>query len=306
MSVQLLHQLSSSIEISGFQRQASVRPKGRGWACILLQAKLVLVLGLLSSCTIMPGLENPNTSSMRKLVPPSHPQIVPTLIPITPALIHDQRISNYTYHIAPADVLNVSVWQHAELSPKGLALNQSNAPSTQGAAGQEGYLVNSTGRIYFPLVGSIKVANKTVDEVRRELTQRLKRYLKNPQLNVRVVDFRGRKVYVVGEVLKPGFIPINDQPLSITDALVLTGGLDPNAADPSHIYVIRGRIERPEVYWLNAKTPEALLLAEHFHLQPGDVLYVSSAAATRWNRVINQLLPSIQTIWYTKAIIDTN
>ena len=106
--------------------------------------------------------------------------------------------------------------------------------------------------------------------------------------------------------MKSRFIPITDQSLSITDAISLAGGLNPNSADPEHIYVIRGNIKRPYIYWLNAKTPDAFLLSEHFILKPGDILYVSSATATRWNRVINQLLPTIQTVWYTKAIVDAN
>lgn len=274
---------------------------------MIARVGLLIAVAFLAGCTLMPGLQNPETSKMKKLNQAGQVQVSPTLIPITPTLISDQRISTYTYQIAPADVLNITVWQHTELSPKELHINQSNnAPSTQGAAGQEGYLVNPKGYIYFPLVGNVLVAEKTVDEVRSYLTKRLKQYIKNPQLNVRVVDFRGRKVYIVGEVMKPGFIPLNDQPLSITDAIVLTGGLDPNAADPSHIYIIRGSMECPDIYWLNAKTPESLLLAEHFNLKPGDILYVSSAAATRWNRVINQLLPSIQTVWYTKSIVNAN
>jgi len=266
---------------------------------------LGLALILLSGCGIMPGMQNPNLARMNRETPSSKIQMVPTLIPITPTLIADQRISTYTYRIAPADVLNISVWRHPEFSPRELQVSQvTGLPSTQGAAGQEGYLVNPKGYIYFPLVGNVLVAGKTVDEIRTNLTHRLRRYIKQPELNVRVVDFRGRKVYVIGEVNKPGFVPLNDQPLSITDAIVLTGGLDPNAADPSHIYVIRGSIARPDVYWLDASTPEALLLAEHFHLNPGDILFISSAPATRWNRVLNQLLPTIQTVWYTKAIIN--
>ena len=274
---------------------------------MIARVGILIGMAFLAGCTLMPGLQNPETSKMQRAKSAQAVQVIPTLIPITPTLIADQRISTYIYQIAPADVLNITVWQHAELSPKELHVNQaSSSPSTQGAAGQEGYLVNAKGYIYFPLVGNILVAEKTVDEVRSLLTQRLKQYIKNPQLNVRIADFRGRKVYIVGEVMKPGFIPLNDQPLSITDAIVLTGGLDPTAADPSHIYIIRGSIERPNIYWLNAKTPESLLLAEHFNLQPGDILYVSSAAATRWNRVINQLLPSVQTIWYTKSIVNAN
>jgi len=252
----------------------------------------------------MPGLHNPDTSHMT-ITPSAKVDIKPTLIPITPALVAHDDLSTYTYRVAPADVLNVIIWQHPEFTPKELLVTQGTGlPSTQGAAGKEGYLVNSKGDIRFPLVGTIRVAGKTTDQIRIMLEHRLKRYLKHPDLNVRVVDFRAYKVYVFGETKKSGFVPITDQPLSITDAISLSGGLNQNAADPEHIYVIRGNLYQPTIYWLNAKTPDGFLLAQHFILQPGDILYVSSALATRWNRVINQLLPTIQTVWYTKAIVD--
>lgn len=253
----------------------------------------------------MPGMENPDPSHMTKASSSIQFDVKPILIPITPSLIANQHFSTYVYRVAPADVLNIIIWQHPEFTPKELSVNQlSGQPSTQGAAGKEGYLVSSNGYIYFPLIGNIMVAGKTTEQIRIDITRQLKKYLKHPELNVRVVDYRGQKVYIFGEIMKSGFVPITDQPLSITDAISLSGGLNPNAADPEHIYVIRGNIYRPDIYWLNARTPDGLLLAEHFILKPGDILYVSSARATRWNRVINQLLPSIQTIWYTKAIIN--
>lgn len=266
----------------------------------ILLASLVVV----SCSSLMPGMQNPDHREMIKTNRPAR-QFMPTLTAITPALITQQQSLPYLYRIAPADILNVIVWRHPEFTPKELYANQATSlPSTQGAAGKEGYLVSQNGMIYFPLVGSIKVAGKTVDQVRLALTKSLSKYIKMPELNVRVVDFRGRKIYVFGEILKPGFIPLTDQPISITDAISLVGGFDSNAADTQHVYVIRGNIYRPNIFWLNAKSPYGLLLAEHFILQTGDILYVSSATATRWNRVLNQLLPTIQTIWYTKAIID--
>ena len=258
-----------------------------------------------SGCSLMPGIQNPSLSHMAISKDDSGSiSVTPHLIPITPKLIRQTDISQYVYRISPADVLNVIIWQHPEFTPKELSNNQQSLlPSTQGAAGREGYLVNPEGSIYFPLVGDLHVAGKTTDEIRVELTERLKQYLKHPELNVRVVDFRGQKVYMFGEIMHSGFVPITDQPLSITDAISFSGGLDPNGADPEHIYVIRGDIQQPNIYWLNARTPEGLLLAEHFILKPGDILYVSSASATRWNRIIQQLLPTVQTVWYTKAII---
>jgi polysaccharide export outer membrane protein len=284
-----------------------IMPKSTNGIFMITRLYLFMLVILLSSCSLLPGMQNPNMSQMNKTASADKMNMVPTLIPITPSLIADSRNSQYVYHVAPADILNIIVWQHPEFYPHESPVNQiTTVPSTQGAAGQEGFLVNPNGDIYFPLIGKVAVAGETVDGIRENITRRLTKYLKNPDLNVRVADFRSRKVYVLGEVIKPGFIPLNDQPLSITDAIVLKGGLDPNAADPSHIYIIRGSMQRPDIYWLDAKTPDALLLAEHFYLKPNDILFVSSAAATRWNRVINQLLPTIQTVWYTKAIVNSN
>lgn len=268
---------------------------------------LVFFTLILSSCGIMPGMDNPQVSHMR-FAGPTRVDFCPSLITITPELVACNRISHYVYHVAPADVLKISVWQHPEFSLDEAHPSITGLPTTQGAAGQEGYLVNEEGNLYFPSVGEIHVAGKTVDQIRKLITSRLRYYVKNPAVKVRVVDFRGKKVYVFGEVLKPGFVPLTDQPLTIIDAITLTGGFDPAAADTAHIYVIRRTevIDMPNIYWLNAKSPERLILAGYFNLKPNDILYVSSATATRWNRVLNQLLPTIQTVWYTKSIIRDN
>ena len=243
----------------------------------LTMLKKIGVIGtaaVICSCSIMPGMQNLDTVKMRKLVVPERIEVHPTLIPITPSLIADQRVSTYFYRVAP------------------------------GAAGHGGYLVNSSGKIYFPLVGSIHVAGKTVDELRVIITKRLKKYVPNPQINVRVSDFRGQKVYVLGEVEKVGYLPINDQQLTIADALALSGWLDPKTADPRYIYIIRGNYTAPQIFWLDVKTPDRLLLAERFSLQPRDILYVSSAPIARLNRVLDQLLPIVQTVWFTKSVVQ--
>ena len=269
---------------------------------MLRKMSMVSVAVLLCSCNILPGMQNLDTSHMQKFVAPERVQVHPTLIPITPSLIADQRVSTYFYKVAPADVLHITVWEHPEFLIE-IQTASSNTPGIQGAAGLPGYLVNANGHIYFPLIGYISVANKTVDQIRSDITKRLKKFVPNPQVNVRVADFRGQKIYVLGEVNKSGFLPITDQKLTIADALALSEWLNSETANPREIYVIRGDYTCPQIFWLNAKTPDRLLLAERFSLQPRDILYVSSAPATRWNRALNQLLPTIQTIWYTQAIV---
>lgn len=273
---------------------------------MLRMMALYSFLALNAACALMPGMENLDTAQMRRtpLLPPL--RTVPKLTLITPAFVACRPRKTYVYRVAPADVLNITVWEHPEFNASPLQSTVTAVmPATQGAAGQIGYLVNAEGKIYFPLVGYVVVAKKTVDEIRAEISERLKKYIPNPQVNVRVVDYRGQKVYIVGEVKKPGFLPLNDQVLTIADALALSGGINQDFADPKHIYVIRGPVIRPRIYWLNAKTADRLLLAEHFDLYPKDILYVSSAPATQWNRVLKQLLPTLESIWYTKAITNS-
>jgi polysaccharide biosynthesis/export protein len=247
-------------------------------------------------------MDNLNTTAMRKYVPKERIEVKPTLVPITASLIADQSVGTYNYQVAPSDVLSIHVWQHPEFLIEA-ATTTVGATSTQGAAGTSGYLVNTKGDIYFPLIGYIHVAKKTVDEIREDISKRLEKYVPNPQVNVRVSDFRGQKIYVLGEVGTVGFVPITDQNLTLTDALALSGWMKLDAADPHFIYVIRGDYTQPTIFWLNAKTPDRLLLAEHFSLQPRDVLYVTTAQITRLNRTLNQVLPFIQAIWFTQAVI---
>jgi polysaccharide export outer membrane protein len=72
-------------------------------------------------------------------------------------------------------------------------------------------------------------AGMTVSELRVVLTEALSAYIRNPQLDVRVVAYRSQKVYVVGEVNNPGVVPLDDLPLMIADAISLSGGLTENA-----------------------------------------------------------------------------
>lgn len=263
---------------------------------------------LLGGCgAIMPGMQNLDTSNMQQNIPYERITAHPTLIPITPTLITDQHECAYHYQIAPADVLSILVWQHPEFDFLNTpAAAMATAAGAQGAAGQPGYLVNTDGNIYFPLIGYVHVGGKTIEQTRAEITRRLRKYVPDPQVNVRIADYRGQKVYMLGEVKNPGFLPINDQPLTIADALALAGGINPESANPKYIYIIRGNFAAPKIFWLDAKTPDRMLIAERFSLQPKDILFVSSAPATRWNRVLNQLLPTIQTVWYTQAIVNNS
>lgn len=260
----------------------------------------------LCGCGIFPGMENLKTTKVKKYTGPQRLRVSPTLIPITPTLIADQHISKYYYRVAPSDVLSVTVWQHPEFKMGSSNLSAMTEAADGGGAGMGdlGFLVNADGYIFFPMLGDILVSGKTVEEIRIDIARKLVKYVPDPQVLVRVSEYRSRKVYVLGEVAKTGFLPLNDQPLTLADALAMSGWLNADSANPRAIYVIRGEYTQPNIFWLDAKTPDRLLLAERFSLQPQDILYVSSAPIVSVNRTLAQLLPVVQTIWFTKSIID--
>ena len=282
----------------------------------LINAILLLsLLALINACDrITPGM-NMNTAPMVK-APVSNVKVAATLVPISAELIRNQYDlhSGYRYYIGSQDIINIQIWNHPEFNvpsvqlpetpqadslQQNLILQQSVSAGTYGY----GYLVSPDGTLFFPMVGNVPVSGLTVEQIRGRLAQKLTRYVRNPQVQVRVTSFRSQKIYVMGEVIKPGVQAITDVPLSITDAISLAGGVDPQTSDPSHIYVIRGSVYNPVVYWLDAKSPDALILGSNFHLHSHDIVYVSTADVVRWNRVISQILPTIETIWYTNSLV---
>ena len=282
----------------------------------LINAILLLsLLTLINACDrITPGM-NMNTAPMVK-APVNNVKVAATLVPISAELIRNQ------YDFTP--VIGITSGRRILLIFKsGITLNLMCLPSnypkppkptslqqnlilqqsvSAGTYGY-GYLVGPDGTLFFPMVGNVPVSGLTAEQIRSRLAQKLTRYVRNPQVQVRVTSFRSQKIYVMGEVIKPGVQAITDVPLSITDAISLAGGVDQQTSDPSHIYVIRGSVYHPIVYWLDAKSPDALILGSNFHLRSHDIVYVSTADVVRWNRVISQILPTIETIWYTNSLI---
>ncbi|OHE75724.1 MAG: hypothetical protein A3F67_00415 [Verrucomicrobia bacterium RIFCSPHIGHO2_12_FULL_41_10] len=252
-------------------------------------------------------MRNLDTAQMRRGVVLEKVQVHPVLIPITPALIANQHVNIYRYQVAPSDVLKINVWQHPEFDfASSMGIPSGASASATQPGGQSDYLVNTDGYIYYPLIGYVHVAGKTVEQIRKIMSSRLKKYVPNPEIIIQVSAYRGQKVYVLGEVGRTGYIPINDQPLSVADGLVQSGGLNQETSDPRYIYVIRGSYTEPRIFWLNASTPDKFLLAQQFSLQPRDILFVSPAPITRLNRVWGQILPIIQSIWFTQSIIKNS
>ena len=104
------------------------------------------------------------------------------------------------------------------------------------------------------------------------------------------------KVYVMGETGKQAALRIGNHGLNLTEAIGEAGGMNQALADATGVFVIRNApqdIEKPiHIYQLDLKDATAYALGNEFKLRANDVVYITAAPVTRWNRVVSQLINS--------------
>jgi polysaccharide biosynthesis/export protein len=208
---------------------------------------LLLLTACFTGCALAPGMKMDESAAVQrgKAKNPTYrvEQITPPLVSrlaeaaTRPRLLEPDPLHalsrRYQYTVAPYDVLQVTVWDHPELT----------APSGQYRSPEEnGNPVAADGTIFYPHVGTLQVEGKTVREIRELLSVRIAVVVSSPQIDVRVAAFRGKRVQVNGEVVAPITIPITDVPLRVQDALAAARGFGPEA-DLSRVRLIRnGRV----------------------------------------------------------------
>lgn len=167
-----------------------------------------------------------------------------------------------TYHIGPGDVLYITVWDHPELTaPAG--------PQQQIYA--NGRLVRPDGTLYYPFVGSIQVAGMTLEQLRAYIAKKLATYVEQPQVDVNIIKYESKRVWLSGAFVNPGIQPITVTPLTLAQAL---GKAKPN---PEEANLANLTLERDGVdYRLDIS---ALRHSMHgpsdIYLKAGDHIYLS-------------------------------
>lgn len=121
-----------------------------------------------------------------------------------------------------------------------------------------------------------------------------------------VPDAATQQVHVMGEVNRPLALAMGNSRVSLTNAIAQAGGIREGTANASGIFVVRRNPPQSDkfatVYQLNARNAASFVIGSEFMLQPMDVVYVTAAPVSRWNRVLGQLLPSLSTIYQISQI----
>jgi hypothetical protein len=81
--------------------------------------------------------------------------------------------------------------------------------------------------------------------------------------------------------------------MTMAEALSDAGGINQDFADAARIFIFRGGQGKSKIFYLDAKSPDAFLLADRFPLQPHDVIFFDWTAGIRWNQIIEQIQPTI-------------
>nr|WP_288936063.1 polysaccharide biosynthesis/export family protein [uncultured Allomuricauda sp.] len=134
---------------------------------------------------------------------------------------------------------------------------------------QVNYLVDKNGEIDFPVIGKVKIEGLSPSETRELLRDRLKDYLKDPIINIRIRNFT---ITVLGSVNRPGTYPINGEQITIMEALGYAGDINIKGRR-DNVMVIRD-FDGTKVYnRINLNSKDALK-SPVYYLTQNDVVYV--------------------------------
>jgi polysaccharide export outer membrane protein len=157
------------------------------------------------------------------------------------------------YQVRPGDVLQVSVWKEDYL--------------------ERDVLVRPDGGISFPLAGDVVAADHTVSEIRDSIAQKLARYIPDPVVTVAVKEIGGNKIYILGQVQRPGTFVMNPR-VDVMQALAMAGGATPFAA-LNDIKILRRTGDGQQVIDFRYSDVErGRRLEQNVMLEGGDIIVV--------------------------------
>lgn len=158
---------------------------------------------------------------------------------------------NYT--VKPGDTLAISVWKEPDL--------------------QKETLVRPDGSFSFPLVGEVDAKGKTVADLNKVVSQKLAKFISDPVVTVSIQEIRGNKVYVIGQVNKPGEFIMNPS-VDVMQVLSMAGGTTPFASLGDIVVLRRTPAGKQSLPFRYNDVVKGRRMDQNIDLQAGDVVVV--------------------------------
>ena len=176
------------------------------------------------------------------------------MLPASEAIAQqDAEAAKPSYTIQPGDKLQISVWNEPDL--------------------QKEVLIAPDGGIAFPLVGEMSAIGKSIVELREEIGERLSRYISEPIITVTIREVLGNKIFVIGQVNRPGQFVVNPM-VDVMQALSMAGGTTAYAS-LNNISILRRRGSRQiSIPFRYGDISSGKNLETNIVLQSGDVVIV--------------------------------
>jgi len=189
----------------------------------------------------------------------------------------------YQYKIVPNDRLSILFYNHPELSTRDIR--------SAITAGRIGILVNPDGTVTMPLIGTIKIAGLTVQEATNLLINEYSKYIKNAHLYLEVLN---KRVYVLGEVRRPGKVRITNEVMNLVEAIADAGGFT-DFAKRNSIKIIRGTPSNPIVENVDLTNLQKMA-RQDLTIYPNDIVYVTPNNMRATNLAIADMMPGLDFI----------
>lgn len=152
--------------------------------------------------------------------------------------------------------------------------------------GTEGILIPANGTVRLPLVNIVEIAGLTEGQAAEKLTSSYKQYLKNPFVGVKILN---QKLFVLGEVQKPGVVQITNGTMTVFEALAFSGDLTDDA-QRTNVRIIRGGLRNPQIREINLANLSDMKLTSLL-LQPNDIVYVQPRDMKAFNVAFREQMP---------------
>jgi polysaccharide export outer membrane protein len=135
--------------------------------------------------------------------------------------------------------------------------------------------IQPNGKVSLPTIGDVTAAGRTINSLQASLTSMYQPHLQDPTVVV-ALEAAASGVYVSGEVLRPGKVPL-DRPMTVLEAVMESGGFT-KFANPKQVIVIRKEGGKQQRYVLNINDALAGYESSPFYVRPYDVIYVRQSA----------------------------